>query len=194
MGMKCNFVIACQSDPAERLRNLPPLDVDASDALATAVLGKRSWGRSRRSHRTGDLSVDVYPKDGEIAVAVYDDLVIVASEDVLSWFEQTVNGWGATLIDGYDADVFVLHSVVDMGCFAAWRGGDLIRSFAGSSDDGVIVDEGGKLPFERDLHGEDDDFGRITENAILDRLGYCYEGPYSADNIDPATVPLLVYR
>ncbi|MGV7942450.1 hypothetical protein PJN92_28880 [Mycobacterium kansasii] len=58
----------------------------------------------------------------------------------------------------------------------------------------MIVDEGGRLPFERDLHGEDDDFGWITENAILDRLGYCYEGPYSADNIDPATVPLLVYR
>ncbi|KXO90725.1 hypothetical protein AXK61_07435 [Tsukamurella pseudospumae] len=194
-------MVASRSNPAAALRDLPELDVKASDALATTILGKRSWGRARRSHRTGDLSIDVYPKDGEIAVAVYGDLVIVAGEDLLSWFEQVPDAWGETLIAGYDVDVYVLHSVVSMGCFATWRGGELTRSFAGSSDDGVIVDEGERLPFETGLEGAGDDgdgdehdFGWITENAILDRLGYCYEGPYSPDNLDPATVPLLVYR
>lgn len=209
MGMKCNFMIASTSDPAVRLRDLPVLDSAASDALATTILGKRSWGRARKPHRTGNLSIDVYPKDGEIAVGVYGDLIIVATDDVLSWPECEPDDWGRTLIDTHDVDVFVLHSVVSMGCFAAWRDGRLIRSFAGSGDDGVIADEGDRLPFERDLDcdadvdvedGEDDeagdagDFEWITENAILDRLGFCYEGPYSAENLDPDTVPLLVYR
>ena len=33
-----------------------------------------------------------------------------------------------------------------------------------------------------------------AELAIRDRLGFCYEGVYYPDDLDPATVPLLVYR
>ena len=50
------------------------------------------------------------------------------------------------------------------------------------------------LDVERDHDGEDDDFESITELAIRDRLGFCYEGVYYPDDLDPATVPLLVYR
>lgn len=194
MGMKCNFIVASTSDPAARLRNLPPLHVAASDALATEILGKRSWGRRRHSHRTGDLGHDVYSRDGEIAVGVYGDLTIAAFDDAVGWIGEANDDWGWNLIDTHDVDAFLLHSVVGLGGFARWRDGSLVRTFSGSADDGLIDEDGDRLPFERDHDGEDDDFESITELAIRDRLGFCYEGVYYPDDLDPATVPLLVYR
>ncbi|RDH10813.1 DUF6928 family protein [Tsukamurella pulmonis] len=194
MGMKCNFIVASRGDAAARLRDLPPLDVAASDALATEILGKRSWGRRRRSHRTGDLVRDVYPRDGEIAVAVYGDLIIAAYEDVsVEWTMEAVPDWGYPILKDHDVDAFVLHSVVSMGVFAFWRNDETVRVFGGA-DRELFVDEGTPLPFEHGFDAEEDTYGSLTERAIFDRLGYSYEGPRSADGFDPASVPLLVYR
>ncbi|WP_231706854.1 DUF6928 family protein [Tsukamurella sputi] len=194
--MKCNFIVGCPAgtDPAALLRDLPPLDVAASDALATQILGTRSWGRRRRFHRTGDLSREVYPRDGEIAVAVYGDLIIAAYDDVSTeWVMEAVPDWGYPILRTHDVDAFILHSVVNMGVFAFWRDDEVVRSYGGV-DGEAIVDEGDPLPFERGLDPEEDGFGWVTEHAILDRLGFCYEGPSSTDNVDPSSVPLLVYR
>lgn len=194
MGMKCNFIVASRGDAAARLRDLPPLDVAASDALATQILGKRAWGRRRRSHRIGDLGHDVYSRDGEIAVAVYGDLIIAAFDDAAGWIGEAIDDWGWDLIDTHDVDAFLLHSVVGLGGFARWRDGSLVRTFSGSADDGLIDEDGDRLPFENDHVGEDDTFESITELAIRDRLGFCYEGACLPDDLDPATVPLVVYR
>lgn len=190
--MKCSFLVASTSDPAAQLKALPQLDIAASDALATKILGKRSWGRSRRAHRSGDLANDVYPRFDEVAVGVYGDVTIVAYEDAADWVSSAVPAWGAPLLERGDVDVFILHSVVDMGVFTFWRNREVIRSFGGAEQE-VIVDDGARLPFEQHVV-EDDTFEWVTELAILDRLGYCYEGPRTPDAIDPATVPLLVYR
>ncbi|CAM3128750.1 DUF6928 family protein [Tsukamurella hominis] len=194
MGMKCNFIVASHGDAAARLRDLPPLDVAASDALATEILGKRARGRRRRAHRTGDLGDDVYSRDGEIAVGVYGDLTIAAFGGAAGWIGEAIDDWGWNLIRTHGVDAFLLHSVVGLGGFARWRNGSLVRTFCGSADDGLIDEDGDPLPFERDHDGEDDDFESITELAIRDRLGFCYEGAYYPEDLDPATVPLLVYR
>jgi len=196
IGMKCNFIVACPAgaDPAALLRDLPPLDVSASDALATQILGKRSWGRRRRSHRTGDLSGEVYPRDGEIAVAVYGDLIIAAFDDAVGWIGEAIDDWGWALIDTHDVDAFLLHCVVNLGGFARWRDGSIVRTVSGSGDDGLIDEDGTPLPFERDVDPGEDGFGWVTELAIRDRLGFSYEGPSSPEDLDPRTVPLFVYR
>ncbi|CAM3711962.1 hypothetical protein TSOC111612_10535 [Tsukamurella ocularis] len=194
MGMKCNFIVASTSDPAARLRDLPPLDVAASDALATEILGKRSWGRRRRSHRTGDLVSDVYSRDGEVAIGVYGDLIIAAYDDVsIEWTMEAVPDWGYPILKDHDVDAFVLHSVVSMGVFAFWRNDETVRVFGGA-DRELFIDEGTPLPFERGFDAEEDSYGSITERALFDRLGFSYEGPRWTDSFDPRSVALLVYR
>lgn len=186
------FVVASSGDPAARLRNLPPINVVASDALATTILGKRSWGRSRRAHRTGNLSYDSNPQD-EHGIGVFGDLIIVAGDEAGSWIEQDIPDWGAPLIASRDVDAFCLHSVVSMGGFAAWRHAESVRAFAGA-EDYIIIDEGQHLPFENSLDPDEDGYEMIAEHAMLDRLGFCFEGPYSEEHFDPETVPLLMYR
>lgn len=193
MGMKCTFLVASMADPAARLKDLPQLDVAASDTLATEILGKRTWGRSRRAHRSGDLASDVHLDVDEIAIGAFGDITIVAYQGACEWIEGNPPAWGRALIAEHEIDVFALQSTVNMGAFAFWRDARLTRAYAGG-DGEVFVDDGAVLPFEHEAAPDDGDFGRVTELAMLDRLGYCYEGPRPPNAIDPATVPLLVYR
>ncbi|ADG79150.1 putative protein OS=Tsukamurella paurometabola (strain ATCC 8368 / DSM / CCUG 35730 /CIP 100753 / JCM 10117 / KCTC 9821 / NBRC 16120 / NCIMB 702349/ NCTC 13040) OX=521096 GN=Tpau_2547 PE=4 SV=1 [Tsukamurella paurometabola] len=186
------FVVASSGDPSSRLRDLPAIDVAASNSLATAILGTRTWGRKRRAYRTGNLAEDANPHD-ETGIGVFGELVIVSGDETASWIEQDVPAWGGALLEAGDVDAFVLHSVVTMGGFAFWRNSTPIRAFAGAEGE-AIIDQGSRLPFERDLDVAEHGYEWIAENALLDRLGFSYEGPPSTDGFDPATVPLLMYR
>jgi hypothetical protein len=105
-----------------------------------------------------------------------------------------------------------MHSVVDWFAFAVWESdGQLRRALSLSPDSGIVENIGDPLPFEKpfwagdrpavDPEDDDDDepypFAfhplELGEEALGTLFGFVYEGPASADTIDPDDIILAAF-
>jgi hypothetical protein len=148
MGWKAACILVNEREPGY-LGTLPKHDSQAARDLADQ-LGLGSY------HSLGltDFDAGIYPKDGHLVVGAYDGAAMVASQDLIF---GTVTGANTRvlrrLLDLFPAAellVMELHSVVNYWAYAYYRSGELQRAYAGSAEDGVLVETGEVQPEERD--------------------------------------------
>jgi hypothetical protein len=148
MGWKAACILVNEREPGY-LGTLPPHDSPAAhDLIERLGLGPyRSLGLT-------DFDSGVYPEPGRLVIGAYDGAAIVAERDLVV---GTVTGETGTILarllglfPAAELLVLELHSVVNYFAYASYRQGRLQRAFAGSADDGVLVEMGQVQPEERD--------------------------------------------
>jgi hypothetical protein len=148
MGWKAACILVSERETGY-LGTLPQHDsLAARDLIARLGLGPyRSLGLT-------DFDHGIYPARGRLVIGAYDGAAIVAERDLVV---GTVTGKTglilARLLERFPAAellVLELHSVVNYFAYASYRQGQLLRAYAGSADDGVLVELGQVQPEERD--------------------------------------------
>lgn len=148
MGWKAACILVNERETGY-LGTLPQHDSPAArDLIERLGLGPyRSVGLT-------DFDYGVYPERGRLVIGAYDGAAIVAERDLV---HGTVTGETglilARLLELFPAAellVLELHSVVNYFGYASYRHGQLQRAYAGSADDGVLVEIGQVQPEERD--------------------------------------------
>lgn len=98
-----------------------------------------------------------------------------------------------------------MHSAEDWAAFAVWAGGGLVRSMSISPGDGVLEDEGDRLPCEGAFWEGDHPVRHAPEyplpfhplelgNAVLrECFGFVLEGHEGPDCFDPEDAELLAF-
>lgn len=146
MGWKAACILVNKREPGY-LGTLPKHDSQAARELAHQ-LGLGSY------HSLGltDFDSGIYPKDGHLVIGVYGGAAIVASQDLIF---GAVTGENTRvlhrlleLFPAAELLVMELHSVVNYWAYAFYRRGALQRAYAGSADDGVLVETGELQPEE----------------------------------------------
>ena len=148
MGWKAACILVNERETGY-LGTLPEHDSSAArDLIERLGLGPyRSLGLT-------DFDSGVYPERGRLVIGAYDGAAIVAEQDLV--FGTVTGATGlilARLLELFPAAgllVLELHSVVNYFAYASYRQGQLERAFAGSADDGVLVEMGEVQPEERD--------------------------------------------
>ena len=210
MGAKAWFIAWFDDDPKQVLANKPKLDRDASRALAA-----RMFPDMTLVDLPDAVIYDLNPYDGEIHVADYGGLRIVAHESLgLDDPAQIDPRWIDPSL-GRTAFVLGTHSVVDWFAFGLWRDGRLIRALSCNSDEGLITETGDRLPFEakywdgsyeaelyadfEDEFEDDEEDERLLpfhpldmmEGTMLEMLGFQFEGHPKDWICNPEDIPML---
>ncbi|MES0826680.1 DUF6928 family protein [Ruegeria sp. SCP11] len=205
MGAKAWFAAYYDENARDILAKNPQLDRDASRRLANQLL------LDAKLEEVEDGSLDfLNPDEREVLVGDYGGIKIVAHQafniDCLSQLDAR---WrfpdlGSTIY------VRAMHSVIDWGAFALWKNGDLVRALSVLPDGGVIEDVGPRMPFEAPfwdgtpaLEGDDEEDDtyplpfhplEFSEAALLEHLGFQFEG-YPNDWVcDPFEIPIMKFR
>ena len=102
-----------------------------------------------------DFDYGMYPKEGRLVIGAYPGAAIVASQDLVF---GTVTGENTSLLNGLlkvfpAAEILVLelHSVVNYFAYACYQQDKLLRAYAGSADDGILIESGEMQPEEQAL-------------------------------------------
>jgi hypothetical protein len=146
MGWKAACILVNEREPGY-LGTLPKHNSQAARDLADQLgLG---------SYRSLGLTVfdsGIYPEDGHLAIGAYDGAAMVASQDLIfgavTGKNERVLHQLLHLFPGAELLVMELHSVVNYWAYAYYRQGALQRAYAGSADDGVLVETGEVQPLE----------------------------------------------
>jgi hypothetical protein len=148
MGWKAACILVNEREPGY-LGTLPTHHSPAARDLADQ-LGLDSY----RSLGLTDFDAGLFPEEGHLVIGAYDGAAIVASQNLIF---GTVTGDNARvlqwLLERFPAAellVLELQSVVNYFAYAYYRQGMLQRAFAGSAEDGVLVETGEVQPEEHD--------------------------------------------
>jgi uncharacterized protein DUF6928 len=152
MGWKAACILVNEREPGY-LGTLPQHDAHAARQLADQ-LGLGSY----RSLGLTDFDSGIYPEDGHLAIGAYAGAALVASQELIF---GAVTGENTRVLQrllglfpAAELLVMELHSVVNYWAYAYYRGGELQRAYAGSADDGVLVETGDLQPEERDYFAQ----------------------------------------
>jgi hypothetical protein len=150
MGWKASFVVAAAEGPGY-LGSLPAHRPERARELV---------GRLFPAYREQDLSTfeaGIHPDADELYVGAYDLGVLVCQPDLAEAALRPGDPVVAELARRFPAVLTVgLHSVVDYVGYAYFEAGALVRAYAGTLEDGVVVDQGAPLPEEEGLPGVED--------------------------------------
>jgi hypothetical protein len=156
MGWKA-FVILASAEPGY-FGSQPSHDAQRADALRDK-LGLSAYERTGES----DFISALYPRSGALWIGAYPRGTIVCHMKLPSYFfdapaRRTISGaaiklpdFKAQLLDLYPKGqvlAIVLHSVVNLWGYSLYANGQLVRSVAGASDDGIFANVGEPLPEE----------------------------------------------
>jgi len=156
MGWK-TFAVLATEEPGY-FSSHPAHDEDRADAML-ARLGLSGYQRVGQS----DFESAMYPRDGSLHIGAYPSGVIICDMNLPSQFfddksRRRINGTTTglnnvksnllTLYPGGHVLAIVLHSVVNLWGYSYYSQGNLLRSAAGSSDDGLFANYGTPLPEE----------------------------------------------
>ncbi|MFT4127832.1 MAG: hypothetical protein QM662_16585 [Gordonia sp. (in: high G+C Gram-positive bacteria)] len=195
MGMTCWYVVYGDSNPAVQVRHPGPIDITATDRLVHGLFGPREYLADT------DLVAGADPRAGTVAAACFDELTIVAAEELVAARPSAIDRKFLAAAGGRHTLLFAMHSVSGFGAFGWWDGdGNLIRSVSGDADCGFGENLGTPLPaeatvpvYERVTGGEWPDLTELVEVALAARLGFRYEGEVIAGAPDPQDIPLRRY-
>ena len=175
MGWKAACILVSEREPGY-LGALPQHDpVAAHDLIVRLGLG------SCPSLRLTDFDYGVYPESGRFVIGAYNGAAIVAGQDLV--FGMVIGEKGDVLRQLLElfpaAEILVieLHSAVNYFGYAYYRGQELQRAYAGSAEDGVLVERGELQPEEQDYfaHSEVRDgmryFDLDGETWTVDQIG-----------------------
>jgi len=101
---------------------------------------------------TGDTVLDfaLWPYEDELFVGVYDRALLLCDRRLFCLDEDArrIADTAAAALPGASCGVLVLHSVIS-GCWFRWyEAGELLRDVFVTAEDGVVVDQGTRLPAE----------------------------------------------
>ncbi|MFG2006985.1 DUF6928 family protein [Spirillospora sp. NPDC048911] len=102
---------------------------------------------------TGDTVLDfaLWPYEDELFVGVFDRALLLCDRRLFGLDDDArrIADTSAAALPGANCGVLVLHSVIS-GCWFRWyEGGELRRDVFVTAEDGVVVDQGDRLPAER---------------------------------------------
>ena len=141
MGWKAACILVNEREPGY-LGTLPTHHSQAARDLADQL----GLGSYRRLGLT-DFDAGIYPEDGHLVIGVYDGAAIVASQDLIfgavTGENDRVLQRLLKLFPAAELLVIELLSVVNYFAYAYYRQGVLQRAYAGSAEDGVLVETGG---------------------------------------------------
>ncbi|MGI5163031.1 DUF6928 family protein [Spirillospora sp. CA-253888] len=147
MGWSVALACASAGDPAEVFR--PGLKPDPAAAAALA----HDLYPGAALTETGDTVLDfaLWPYEDELFVGAYDRALLVCDRRLFRQDDDArrVADTTAAALPGAGCGVLVLHSVI-AGCWFRWyESGELRRDVFVTAEDGVVVDQGARLPAER---------------------------------------------
>ena len=194
MGWKA-FNLFASSKSDGYFASFPKLDSGkAREFVATLDEHYESCGVS-------SLEVGLYPKsDDELYVGAFEHGLILGNiplaEEVFQHTVPKAVAHACRLYPGTEVLVVMLHSVVNLFGYAFFRGGRLMRARAGSAEDGIIVDEGAILDFERPLFAESviEDGQRVFRRKHGDETHTFDEAAFGEEFVMEACRPFLGCR
>lgn len=194
--MVWSVALACASagDPGEVFR--PGLTLDP---VAAAHLAHRLYPAANLAE-TGDTMLDfaLWPYEDELFVGAYERALLVCDRRLFCLDDDArrVADTVAAALPGSDCGVLVLNSVMS-GCWWRWyERGTLRRDVFVTADDGVVVDQGPRLPVEEpywksvDAGGSDVPLPFDPEEFGLDLARVHMFGRGIADRGDDGFLPL----
>ncbi|WP_433323993.1 DUF6928 family protein [Spirillospora sp. CA-294931] len=147
--MAWSVALACAStgEPADVFRPGLIPEPDAAPGLA------RGLYPSATLTETGETVLDfaLWPYEDELFVGAFDRALLLCDRRLFCLDDDArrIADTAAAALPGSRCGVLVLHSVI-AGCWFRWYDdGDLRREVFVTAEDGVIVDQGERLPAER---------------------------------------------
>lgn len=146
MGWSVALACASIGEPGTAFR--PGLRLDSAAALD---LARRLYPAATVTE-SGETVLDfaLWPYQDEVYIGAYADALVVCDRRLL-WLGEEARAVAdsvAAALPGAGCGVLVLHSEV-AGCWFRWyRGGALDREVYLTAEDGVVVDQGARLPVE----------------------------------------------
>lgn len=205
MGAKTWMIVYSNGDIPSLWQEKP---IPKNDSAAN-ILDSLFPNKKFQAIEKGNLAF-TNPGSGRVQIADMGKFLIVATKKVALDHPSKISQHFVDYSNFSHVYVFAMHSVVDWFAFAIWKNKKLVRSLSLSPDSGVMEDIGEPLPFELDFwsgkhslketdEGEDQyplpfhplDFG---EAALLELMGYQYEGYPELSKVDPETIETLVFK
>ena len=205
MGAKTWMLAYSNGDAKEVLRSSPPLNREASAALARRLFpsGKLT------PLEDGDLSY-TSPPDDELVVGCFPGLCIIAASELGIDYPSKLPAIFLNKAPGPTVYLHAMHSVVDWFAYAIWNNGKLQRSLSLSPDSGILEDIGPRLPFEEPywsglhpvlpLYDEKVYYPfpfhplELGEAALRELFGYQLEGMIDPSDFEPENIPLACFK
>lgn len=148
MGWKASFIVIHQPGAADIEQLLPALGYRHLTPIAEQP-----------------FEAVINPDDGQVYIGRAGDNIIICSPDIpVRVFEQKGSHAEqelSRLFPGSEIAFILLHSAVNLWGYMVTKGGQRLRTRAGSSDDGTFTDQGEPLPEELGLLSE----SRITDTG-----------------------------
>ncbi|MBA9005104.1 MULTISPECIES: DUF6928 family protein [Thermomonospora] len=147
--MAWSVALACaiEGDPAEVFR--PGMSLDAAAAAGVA----RGLHPAAGLVETGETVLDfaLWPYEDEVFVGAYERALLVCDRRLFGMDEDArrIADTVGRALPGGTAGVLVLHAVVSGCWFRRYEGGELVRDVFVTAEDGVVVDQGERLPVEQ---------------------------------------------
>jgi hypothetical protein len=196
MGWSIALACAIAGEPAGVFR--PGLAPDP-DPEAAASLARGLYPAATLTE-TGDTVLDfaLWPYEDELFVGAYEGALLVCDRRLFCMDEDArrIADSVAAALPGARCGVLVLHSVVS-GCWFRWyEAGVLRRDVFVTAEDGVVVDQGGRLPAEQpfwkaiDAGAADVPLPFDQEAFGLELAESCMFGRGIADRGDDGFLPL----
>lgn len=209
MGAKTWMLVYADASARDALKARPPLDVEATTALAARLFPDDTL------ERLGDVDLSsTNPPDDEIHIGCFPGVcVVAASEFAIDYPSQLPQGFIDAAADR-TLHLHAMHSVVDWFAYAQWVDGKLVRALSLSPDSGVLEDIGARQAFEapywagqhpaidEDDEDENEDAPypfpfhplELGEAALGEFFGYHLEGVVDPALIEPEAIPLMRFK
>jgi|AGTN01.3.fsa_nt_gi hypothetical protein len=108
-----------------------------------------------------------YPKEGHFIIGAYEKGLYIADQDILfdCFADRDLPYFQAALKLYPEGELLIVnaHSVSSMYGFAYYRKGKLIREYAWTGEDGVLMEEGEPEPEENEADHEESCFGMLSK-------------------------------
>jgi hypothetical protein len=148
MGWSVALACASVGEPGQVFR--PDL---RSDVRAAGEFARRLYPAATLVE-SGDTVLDfaLWPYEDEVFVGHYDDQALIVCDRRLFCLDddaRRVADTVAGVLPGACCGVLVLHSVVSACWFRKYESGRLVRDLFVTADDGIVVDQGERLPAEK---------------------------------------------
>ncbi|HEX6470586.1 MAG TPA: hypothetical protein VF069_15920 [Streptosporangiaceae bacterium] len=146
MGWSVALACASTGDPGVVFRSGLTCDPAAAEKLAHCLYPAATLVE------TGETMLDfaLWPYDDEVFVGSFGDALVVCDRRLFQLDDDArrVADTVATALPGANCGVLVLHSVLSGAWFRRYDKGELVRDVFVTADDGVVVDQGERLPVE----------------------------------------------
>jgi hypothetical protein len=147
--MAWSVALACASagEPAEVFRPGLVPDPDAAARIARGLYPADTLTE------TGDTVLDfaLWPYEDELFVGAFERALLLCDRRLFCLDDDArrVADTVAAVLPGACCGVLVLHSVVSACWFRKYESGRLVRDLFVTADDGIVVDQGERLPAEK---------------------------------------------